>query len=164
MWMSVIRLTKRPCQVLCWGWIFGQRACWRSSDHQLWFLPSKLHQKEPSQGRIFHIFCSRSECDHATTVQLTHSSTFVLLGRNETLNTAINDLVDQLFLWGDGLCRNYALQREQTGMLMCKPLVWFCINEKRNLYQKFSNKNAAWCQLNGWVCDLNGGRIQVIYL
>lgn len=27
--------------------------------------------------------------------------------------------------------------------------------KKKNLYQKFSNKNAAWCQLNSCVCDLD---------
>lgn len=77
--------------------------------------------------------------------------------RNETLDTAIMDMVDRLFHWLDGLCGNYALQREETGMLiMCKPLVWFCNNwKKKNLYQKFSNKNAAWCQLNGRVSDLS---------
>ena len=39
------------------------------------------------------------------------------------------------------LLRNYALQREEMGMLVtCEPFVWFCMNKKKNLYQKFSNK------------------------
>lgn len=66
----------------------------------------------------------------------------------------INDIVDYVFCWGGVLCRNYALQEEEIGMLiMCEPLVWFCIikKTKTNLYQKFSNKNAAWCQLDNWV-------------
>lgn len=39
-------------------------------------------------------------------------------------------------------------------LIMCEPLVWFCINltkKEKNLYQKFSNKNAAWCQLDDCV-------------
>lgn len=48
-------------------------------------------------------------------------------------------------------------------LIICEPLVWFCINlkKKKNLYQKFSNKNAAWCQLDGCVLLLTESRSAV---
>lgn len=71
-------------------------------------------------------------------MQLKNKSTFVPIKEKKYIYIKslgkINDitLLINFSHRGRGLCRNYALQREEMGMLvMCEPLVWFCINFKK---------------------------------
>lgn len=119
--MSVTRLRKRPCPLLCWDGSLSNKHVEVAPIISCGFDPVSCTKKNLPGGG-FSVFFARS-------LNVTPSSTYALMRRKDTLNTLVKDIVDPLFHCGDGLCRNYALQREETGMLiMCKPLVWFCIN------------------------------------
>lgn len=150
MWMGVIRLMK----------MFFSNVLWQLRGGLFDTIASTLKKKKKEVG-VFEVFLTlwcpkQPQCSWQK-----HRSTFAPKNKNtkkkKSLVKMINDitLLINFSTWGGGLCGNYALQREEiTGMLiMCEPLVWFCINWRKK--KRICIRNSAIkCSMVpiGWLC------------